>query len=242
MSFTLNRRSFLLALIALGASYALPANATPEQVDEVWEEAQARLWFFEVNEWGTISDPFCTQDETWGDIFSLSTDYLKTPADVVHEVHRCQPLIHHFQGLANDELDELMDELDSEPPPGLLRRRHVQKVIKALQSDPDDGWQDWIELEGRAGVARFREAIDDWLDEPADYLQSEWFPLNHGSQGQAKAFFESLDHETLDALRVVIIEGEHPGSTYYAARLRQGIGDANAVAEDLGLPFRFRHG
>lgn len=113
-------------------------------------------------------------------------------------------------------------------------------MIQALEDDPDQGWIDWIVLEGKSGVARFKEEIDAWLEEPADYGQSEWFPLNHGPQGQAKYFFENLDQDTLDALGVVIIEGEHPGSTYYAAELRKDLEEANAVAQEWGLPFRFR--
>ena len=38
-----------------------------------------------------------------------------------------------------------------------------------------------------------------------------------------------------------MVEGEHPGSTYYAAELRKPVHEANATAEDLGLPFRFRY-
>lgn len=243
MSFQINRRSFLLSLIALGASYVLPVNATPDEVDEVWEEAKARPWYFEVNEWDTITDPDCAPAKTWGDVFeSLGTGHLQTAADVVGAVHTCQPLINHFQGLASDELDELERELDGDPPPRLLRRRHLEKVVRALRSDPDGGWHDWIILEGEAGVPRFREAIDAWLAQPPDHRQSEWFPLSYGSQGQAKAFFERLDDDTLDALGVVIIEGEHPGSSYYAAELRQDVDEANAMAQELDLPFRFRRG
>jgi hypothetical protein len=43
----------------------------------------------------------------------------------------------------------------------------------------------------------------------------------------------------LDALGVVIIEGEHPGSTYYAAELVRDIDDANRAAKAAGLPVRF---
>ena len=240
MSTRLNRRSFLLSLIALGASYVLPANATPTQVEQVWEEAIARPWHFTVNEWGTITDPDFTENESWGDVFSIVTGHLRTPDDVICTVDECQPLINHFQTLAEQELDTLADELEADPPPRLLRQRHIRKIVDAIESDPDYGWQNWIELEGKAGVERFRDEIDNWLDEPADYRQSEWFPLNHGSQGQAKAFFEDLDSETLRALRVVIIEGEHPGSTYYTAELRQSIEDANEAVATLGLPFRFR--
>ena len=38
----------------------------------------------------------------------------------------------------------------------------------------------------------------------------------------------------MDALGVQIIEGDHPGSSYYAAELRQGIDYANQIARDSG--------
>jgi hypothetical protein len=51
-----------------------------------------------------------------------------------------------------------------------------------------------------------------------------------------------MDGQMLDALGVVIVEGDHPGSTYFAAELRGAMKVANAVAEKEGLPFRFRVG
>jgi hypothetical protein len=42
-----------------------------------------------------------------------------------------------------------------------------------------------------------------------------------------------------EELGVVIVEGDRPGSTYFAAELRQSIPDANRAAARLGLPFRF---
>ena len=240
MNLQLNRRSFLQSLVALGASYVIPADATPAQIRKVWHEAVAHPWHFEVNEWGTITEPAIVQNETWDDIFNICTGHLKTTDDVIDEINGCQPLINHFQHLADLEQDDLSYELETGHGLGLLRQRHIQKIVKAIQEDPDDGWQEWIELEGKAGVQRFKEEIEDWLGQPADYALSEWFPLNYGPQGRAKAFFESLDTDTLATLGVVIVEGEHPGSTYYAAELRQSFEEANEAAKGLGLPFRFK--
>ena len=55
----------------------------------------------------------------------------------------------------------------------------------------------------------------------------------------AKSFFESIDVDIADDLGVVIVEGDHPGSSYFAAELRKGIDHANYRAERLGLDFRF---
>lgn len=43
-----------------------------------------------------------------------------------------------------------------------------------------------------------------------------------------------------EELGIKIVEGEHPGSTYYAAELRVPVEDANEAAARLELPFRFR--
>jgi hypothetical protein len=52
-------------------------------------------------------------------------------------------------------------------------------------------------------------------------------------------FFESLPFETLDALGVEIVEGDHPGSTYIAAELHSTVDEGNEAAQGLGLPIRF---
>jgi hypothetical protein len=53
-------------------------------------------------------------------------------------------------------------------------------------------------------------------------------------------FFESLPFATLEAIGVVIVEGDHPGSTYYAAELSGSIELANVKVAELELPFRFK--
>lgn len=237
MSFAINRRHFLQSLIALGASYALADNASARQVNQVWEAAKADPWHFAVNEWGTITDPHFVESETWADMFWIDTNYMQTPQDVIDEVNACPLLLSHIQDWAQDTLTELYDELDASP--GRARRKKVQKIIHAIESDYDCGWEDWVTLEGTPALDHFKREIDNWLNQAVDHRQSEWFPKSYGSQAQAKSFFENLDNRTLDALQVFIVEGEHPGSTYYAAELCQGIEEANAQAEALGLPFRF---
>lgn len=234
MSARPDRRSFLQSLIALGAAYALPADASEERVREVWQEALDAPWVFHVDGHGTISDPDCAQAEVWGDVFEdIWPQGIEGPEDVIYTVERCQPLLGHFKDLAERALEDLRDLLTED------LTAHQLALMEALQ-DPDEGWYDWVRLGGDAGVQHLREAISDWLQEPVDHLKSEWFPMNHGATGQAKGFFESLGWDLLKTLGVVIVEGEHPGSTYYAAELRQPIDKANEVAILLELPFRFQ--
>jgi len=53
----MDRRSFLQALIGLGAAVALPLKATDAQVDKAWNELCQDPFLFAVREGGAIYDP-----------------------------------------------------------------------------------------------------------------------------------------------------------------------------------------
>lgn len=231
------RRSFLQGLIALGAAYVLPENANPAQVNTVWNQALETPWFFEVNDSNTIVDSSVSSPETWSDVYDISLAWIKTPTDLISEVGMCEPLRNRFCGLADNEVDALRHQLDDDDL--------SKKESKALQAkidawDYDEGWEQWVLDEGPKRLDEFKEVIADWLTESVDWQYSDWILEEYSPQGQAKAFFESLGVQTCRELGVVIIEGEHPGSTYYAAELRQDIDTANEAAVNLGLPIRFR--
>ncbi len=78
--------------------------------------------------------------------------------------------------------------------------------------------------------------MEAWLDDPAGAEAAG----QYSGVALAKKYFERLGYETLDGLGVQIVEGEHPGSSYYAAVLRQDIDYVNNIARSLGLKFRFR--
>ncbi len=238
---SVNRRQFLGNLIALGASVALPvpiAQATDEQVSEVWTRLQQAPWYFEVSEFGTIVDPSFAEPQVRRDVFRVSTDWIATPQELILEVDGCIPLCVRFQELAVQAVEDIRDRLYNEE----LDDRTLSRLerLEAVFSDEHDGWRAWVRREGRRDLPKLLKAVEDWLDEPIEWDESDWFPYGWGDQGHALSFFEALDGETLDALGVEIVMGEHPGSTYYAAELPGSIEEANAAAEGLGLPFRFR--
>ena len=80
------------------------------------------------------------------------------------------------------------------------------------------------------------EQVQAWLDDPAGEEAAEQF----SGVALAKKYFERLDYKTLDGIGVQIIEDQHPGSSYYAAVLRQDIDNVNQFARGLDLTFRFR--
>jgi len=84
---------------------------------------------------------------------------------------------------------------------------------------------------GIDGLRRFHARVEAWLEEPVDWDELEWFPRDFGGQGRALSFFQGMAADVADELGVVVIEGDHPGSTYFAAELRNAIEHANAAAE-----------
>ncbi len=70
-------------------------------------------------------------------------------------------------------------------------------------------------------------------------LMFGYLPESGTAQGAALAFFRRMAVDDLETLGVDVVEGEHPGSTYYAAELRGDIDEANRAAEAAGIPVRF---
>ena len=243
MTLKIDRRTFLQALIAAGASFTLPAKATKAQIDQVWAEAQANPWFFEVNDYGTLVDADIAEPQVWADVFDSTFSDSTNIKDLIREIERCPPLSSYINQALDDEIENLEADLDDDAPSQSKEQKALLKKIEALKEfrdEYDEPWLDWIELEGEKGIAKFNDLIDEWLGEPVDWMQSEFFPARSGPQGAALGFFQDQPYELLDALGVVVIEGEHPGSSYYAAELRNEIDEANQAAEKLGLPFRFK--
>ena len=236
----MNRRTFLASLLAATASVLLPvpfAKATTAQVDDVWQRLLDDPVYFEVDEYQTIRDRRVSEPETRADVFEdIEPAGIKTPADLI-AIAAAGPLRDRLSDLADERRQEIEWSLDDELPPGERRRL---KHIAGLLADQDEGWKHWVRMEGRRSMTSLRKVVAEWLAEPIDWDEHDWFPDDIGSMGAAKVFFESLDFDTLDALGIKIVEGEYPGSTYYAAELMGDVEVANAVASRLGVPVRFR--
>ncbi len=243
MSLQINRRAFLQGLIAAGASYVLPVKATKAQIDQLWVQAQAEPWYFEVNEHGTLIESDAYEPQIWSDVYDIVTSGFTTPDSIIEGIESSIPLTSHLNGILQDEIESLEEDLEQDPPQTKKEKAALQKKIETLKvalEVHDDPWIDWVEAEGKGAAAKFKKLVDDWLSDPIDWMQSEFFPVHWGSQGAALGFFQDQPYELLKDLGVVVVEGEHPGSSYYAAELRGSIVEANATAERLGLPFRFK--
>jgi hypothetical protein len=200
------------------------------------------LTFYEVNEYRTITDPSVREPKLRSDVFgNVSPALIHSTDQLIDEVRDCSPLSYHFSRLADDHLSEIEQELeDDDTSLSLTARRRLAFLAAKLRDDPETGWKDWVAHEGDPGLASFKEHIQDWLDEGINWHEYEDFDSGWCGQSASLRFFSSLEDAVCEALGVVIIEGEHPGSSYYAAELRDDIAQANEAAQTLGLNFRFR--
>lgn len=82
--------------------------------------------------------------------------------------------------------------------------------------------------------------IEKWMSKPLTGYELDYAGFDWHGQGRAYKFFEDLDLDVRQELGVLIVEGDCPGSDYFAAELHLELPRANEVAERLGLPFRFR--
>ena len=256
MSTGINRREFLTALAGLGAAIVLPINPTVADIDAVWERLLKDPWYFDVNSSGTIVEHGVDEPKINADVYDLSTGWITDPKDLISEVEQREELRSHFESLYEDHvseqccmLEDRVSEMESERDDenvSAARELALNGQIAALKAQIDalEGgardWTDWVTSQGKAGLQQFKDAIESWLQESVSWDAMEWWDDTWSGQGRALVFFQQMDHSLVEELGVRIVEGEHPGSTYYAAELRVSIEDANEAAAELKLPFRFR--
>jgi hypothetical protein len=246
----MDRRAFLKALIGLGAVVALPLRPTEEQVDEAWDQLVRRPFIFEVDDHGTIAEPGGAEPRVNRDVYGdhVEPKRITSVKALIETVREHTELQSVFVALAADELydAELTIEQDNKARKNgwddhrlaPVERARAERIVELIR-DPDYDWPAWVRAGGVCELPRFIERIEQWLAGPVNWSGMEWWPRGWSGQGRALQFFQMLDRDDRDALCIVIVEGEHPGSSYFAAELRAPIAEANATAEALELPFRF---
>ena len=219
----MDRRTFLKVLAALGASVNLPTNlamATPAEIDTAWT-ATTKCWgLFEVNDYGTLSYANFEAPRRRRDAYDLP------PASEItaRDIGGLQPLLSHVENLHEDTVDE----------------RFRQGIAAAYEADED--WTQWFERLDAVGRKVVIDSIDAWLDEEPDWdsdCESEYLYRTGDAQGAAYNFFLAEDQDVLDALSIVVVEGDCPGSSYFAAELRMDPDAANEIAKKEGFGLRF---
>lgn len=200
---------------------------------------------FEVDADGTLRVANFTEATTRAEFYdSVVGLWSRSPKDLADDMDACQPLamaVHSIYSEYRDELEAKVLDARSASSSNHAELANLTARFEALTEEPEDGAVDWLlgltsnEFEGRV-VPK----IEQWFSESPDWdSEEEHLPKESTAQGVALLFFSDLAEEELEAIGVDMIEGEHPGSSYYAAELSGDIHEANRAAEAAGIRVRF---
>ena len=214
---TISRREFLKSLAAFGAAIVVPPiDASEVEINQVWEKLFNEPITFEVDEYNTISMPWVKSPEINADIYYDLNVGVETNQELLSEIQNYSQL---SDRIASD-FEYFADCPGENEQVDLLI---AQKL----------GWEDWIL---RGDLEEHIARVESWLNEGIDW---DYAPATVGPVGEAYQYFNNYAWSTQEDLGIVVIEGEHPGSSYYAAELRVPVEDANQRAEQMGIPIRF---
>lgn len=176
---------------------------------------------------------------------AVSEWWSKSPAHLADAMDECQPLAWAVHSLYTEVRDDIQSDLE-----GVMRRSGtfekrayaLKKRLFAMPEEPEEGVQDWLlTLTQVEFEQRIVPSIKKWFASPPDWnWEDDHLPRDGTAQGAALEFFKNMDGDALDILGVTIVEGAHPGSTYYAAELMKEIDAANKAADAAGIPVRFK--
>jgi hypothetical protein len=210
----MNRRDFLKSLAALGVAFTIPLEAlavvSDAVIDDVWQEAIGTPMTFYVNESRTLSaDSEPYVPSSRGEM--LSIDPVADRDDLI--------------ALAQDEWD-------------------VCNIIEESMNDdedanPDADWEGWLAQADDDTVEYLIDQANKWVNgEPGEQDWERADLAGYSNTGSALRFFRD-DFEYNEMFDISIIEGDCPGSSYFAAELGMDIEEANALAIEEGIPIRF---
>lgn len=200
---------------------------------------------FEVADGGTLRMANYAEAQTRADFYEGVSDFWsRSPGDLAEAMDECQPLAWAVHRIYSDFRDELVADLQDVQDAGSGNKRRLAALkgrLKTLPGEPEDGAAGWLlGLTSKELEDRVVPQIEEWFGEPPDWnFEDDYLPESGTAQGAALQFFRDMAADDLETLGIDVVEGEHPGSTYYAAELRGDIDEANRAAQAAGIPVRF---
>ena len=214
----MNRREFLQSIAAFATTVAIPLEAlasAPESViDDVWRAVSENPFTFYVNDYGALSSDAV---ETYPETRKALWDYQEVTS-------RGQ-----LQSFAKEEAS-VADYLECE---------FSDPFWFDDDEDKPEDWQGWLIAADDATIDRLIDKVNDWINSTPNELDYERANLmGYTGRGNALRYFRD-DFEYCDDFDIVVVEGDCPGSSYFAAELRMDLDEANALAQELDIPIRF---
>ncbi len=218
----MDRRGFLQVVAGLGFATFLggrtPKHLSEPELAEAWGDLTRKPMTFLVEPGGTLSIEGFKDPLTRGDCMDLNPF---APGDVDFLID----LAHSNTG-ARDVIAQAYLDFNG-----------IDDLNTWDIGDTD--WETWIRED--SGHFEFAsEGIGAWLLETdLDEFDYEYADRNSNTaQGAARDFWQ-WGSEELRYFDVVIVDGDCPGSSYYAAELRGSVEVANRLAIEKGIPIRF---
>lgn len=224
----MDRRAFLQNLGAIGLlghfNIPWPKKGDDSAVQEAWEALEKAPVWFDVSDSGTLSLADMGYPSSRAECLDLLDPVPQDPRQLIAFTEcdwRCREVLERCYRNALEEAGEDV----------------------GAGSVADEDLESWLRAD-KMHISDSVGAIEEWL---ADDLLDEFdieAAERHGRtpQGAALQFWSGEDMEDLENLGIEIVEGDHPGSTYFAAELRMPVEDANHSASQEGIPVRFRAG
>lgn len=203
---------------------------------------------FEVTASGTLRIANFPEAEIRAEFYEDVADrWDGAPENLAEAMDECRPLAWAVDSIYADVRDQIVADIAAAQNDAQQDKHRIAAMIARLEQlpeEPDEGARAWL-----LGLTEFEfetlvvPPVREWFSERPDWrFEDDYLPHTETAQGAALEFFRSMDARSVELLGVDIVEGDHPGSTYYAAELRGDIEDANRAAELAGLRIRFVEG
>lgn len=199
---------------------------------------------FEVEADGTLLRAGFSDTVTHADLYGYLTEgWSASPTALATAMHDCEQLAWAVEQLYDTARNQLIRRIEAATATGELGARGLNALktsLSKLPEDPSEGAPIWA---ASLDAAQFEQlvvpALTEWFAEAADWTDDEDLPDLGTAEGAALQYFRSMDFDAIARLGIDLVEGEHPGSNYYAAVLRTDIDTANEAARSAGIPVRF---
>jgi hypothetical protein len=177
---------------------------------------------FTVSDSGTLAMVGVESPTTRAEAYDISPASIVDAGSLAANAEGCQPLTWLLEAALDDARDAAAEEAGADADASL------------------DSLEEWLDSLSPDRARALLQEVRAWLKECPDWVhEDDYLPRSATAQGAALEFFEDWSRDEQETVGVIIVEGEHPGSSYYAAELTQPIDAANLAAWRAGLPVWF---
>ena len=247
---TISRRQFLKLASGIGLGLAIAPlkleAASTATLNQVWQQANQTPLLFDVTEYGTLSVADYPEPKIRSDVYAIDADWNESPATLALAAESCIPLSWFAADLHREAIEQKLESISESVHELIGCSGATQKIMANIRkscgdSDCPEVVEEWLGNLNHAEFDSVVQDIDRWLAaEPNWTYECEYFEEWADGQRAALNFFRGIDLDSISGINIDIVEGEHPGSTYYAAELAMNPEEANAIAAHEGIPLRFR--